>query len=179
MMRSRTAFLMGAGVVAASVLAVMGVPASAASKKLPDSCVLVTQADVSAAFAKLEPALQPTDVSVPVRSKPTNQGGFGHNGCETTFTLPNAVAGRILVETLPVSKPLGCPVKGQPGKTVKISGTKALLEPLPSDTKVVRDVVFVDRGACASIEIFLSGGTARVPASGFVDLAKAALAKKP
>jgi hypothetical protein len=179
MTRSRLAFLVGAGAVAASVLVAFGGPAAAASNKLPDSCTLVVQADVSAAFAKLEPALQATDVSVPVRSKPTNQGGFGHNGCETTFTLPNSVAGRILVETLPVSKTLGCPLKGQPGKTVKISGTKALLEPLPSNAKVVRDVVFVDRGACASIEIFLSGGPAHVPASGFVDLAKAALAKKP
>jgi hypothetical protein len=156
-----------------------GAVAGAATKKLPDACVLITKADVATAFAKLEVALQPTSVSDPVRGKPSNQGGQGTNSCETAFYLPNSVGGTVLVKTVPVTKQFPCPPKGQPGKTVTISRTKALLEPNPSDAKVVRDVTFVDQGGCAFIEVFLSGGSAKVPESAYVDLATAALSKKP
>ncbi len=155
-----------------------GALAGAAAKKLPDACALITKADVATAFAKLEVALQPTNVSDPVRGKPSSQGGQGTNSCETAFYLPNSVAGTVLVKTVPVTKQFPCPPKGQPGKTVRISRAKALLEPNPSDAKVVRDVTFVDQGGCAFIEVFLSGGSAKVPESAFVDLAKAALSKK-
>jgi hypothetical protein len=156
----------------------VGAAAAAAAKKLPDACALISKTDVATTFAKLDPALQPTSVSDPVRGKPSNQGGQGTNSCQTAFYLPNSVGGNVLVSTNLVTKQAPCPPKGQPGKTVKISGTKALLEPLPSDAKVVRDVTFVDHGGCAFIEVFLSGGSARVPRSAFVQLAKAALAKK-
>jgi hypothetical protein len=152
--------------------------AAATAKRLPNACTLISKTDVATAFAKLESALQPTSVSDPVRGKPSNQGGQGTNSCQTAFYLPNSVAGNVLVKTNLVTKQTPCPPKGQPGKTVTISGTKALLEPLPSDAKVVRDVTFVDHGGCAFIEIFLSGGSARVPRRAFVDLATAALAKK-
>lgn len=51
------------------------------------------------------------------------------------------------------------------------------MEPNPSHPDVTRDVTFIDHGACATIEIFLSGGDATVPASAFLDLAKDVLAK--
>jgi hypothetical protein len=161
------------------VFAWASVPASAGTKakKVPDACALITQADVSTAFAKLEPALQPLSVADPVVGKPASQGGQGTNSCSTTFILPNSVGGSVLVKTNPVTKQIPCPAKGQPGKTVKVSGTKVLVEPNPSDAKVTRDVEFVDRGGCVFIEIFVSGGTARVPQSAFVELAAAALAK--
>jgi hypothetical protein len=73
---------------------------------------------------------------------------------------------------------LGCPPKGQPGKKTKVGKTKALLEPIPGTPQSVRDITFPQRGACVTIEIFLSGGAVKVPASGYLDLAKAALAKK-
>ncbi len=161
-----------AGVVAA------GGSASAAAKKLPDPCSLITKADVANAFATLQTALQPTSVSDPVGGKPANQGGQGLNLCGTAFYLPNSVAGTVLVNSNPITNQFPCPPKGQSGKTVRISGTKALIEPNPSEPKVVRDVTFPEGGGCVFIEISLSGGTARVPQSGFVDLAKAALAKK-
>jgi hypothetical protein len=166
--------------VAAAVLAIaqLAGPAAAASKKVPDSCALITKADVTTAFAKLEPALQPTSVVDPVRGKPASQGGQGTESCSIAFYLPNSVGGTVLTKTFPVTKPLGCPPKGQPGKTVKIAKTKALLEPNPSHPGVTRDVTFVAKGGCAFIEVFLSGGSSKVPASGFVDLATAALAKK-
>ena len=82
----------------------------------------------------------------------------------------------MLVKTYPVTKQIPCPPKGQPGKTVKVSGTKVFVEPNPSDAKVTRDVTFVDQGGCAFVEIFLSGGSAKVPQSAFLDLAAAALA---
>jgi len=152
-------------------------PAGAAKKPLPDSCVAVTQADVTTAFAKLEAALRPTSVAEPTRSKPQNQGGFGQYGCETTMILPNSVGGRVLVTMNPYQKKYGCPPKGQPGKTVKVSGVKVFVEPTPSHPNETRDVTFIDHGACAFIEIFLSGGDAVVPPSAFLDLAKATLAK--
>ena len=74
-------------------------------------------------------------------------------------------------------KKYGCPPKGQPGKTVKVSGVKVFVEPNPSHPNVTRDVTFIDHGACAFIEIFLSGGDAIVPPSAFIDLAKDVLAK--
>ncbi len=163
--------------VAGFAVAQFAGPAAAASKKIPDACVLITKADVTTAFAKLEAALQPTSVIDPARGKDTSQGGQGTNSCSTVFYVPNSVGGSVLVKTYPITSKFPCPPKGQPGKTVKIGKTKALLEPNPSDAKVVRDVTFVDKGGCAFIEIFLSGGTAKVPASGFVDLATAALAK--
>jgi hypothetical protein len=160
--------------LAAVAPAANAVPGAA---KLPDSCTLVTKADVTTAFAKLDAALQPTSVSDPTPSKPTNQGGFGPRACETVFFLPNSVSGRVLVTANPIVASIGCPTKGQPGKKTTISGAKALLEPIPGQPSVVRDVAFVDKKACATIQIFLSGGANKVPASGFVDLAKAALAK--
>lgn len=165
-------------IVAAFAVFPFEAAAHAAVKKLPDACTLITKADVATAFAKLQAALQPTSISDPARGTPSSQGGQGINSCGTAFSLPNSVGGTVLVKTNPVTKQIPCPPKGQPGKTVTVSGTKALLEPLPSDAKVVRDVTFVDQGACVFIEIFLSGSTAKLPARAFVDLATAALAKK-
>jgi hypothetical protein len=164
-------------IIAASCVFVAStaVPASA-KKKVPDACSLITAADVTTAFAKLDAALQPTSVAEPEIGKPSSQGGQGTNSCSTSFMLPNSVGGDVLVKTYPVTKQTPCPAKSQPGKTVKVSGTKVFVEPNPSDAKVTRDVTFVD-GGCVFIEVFLSGGSARVPQSGFLDLAAAALAK--
>ncbi len=137
----------------------------------------VTKADVAAAFAKLDAALQPTNVLEPTRAKPRNQGGFGPHACQTQMQLPNSVGANVLVSIEPIVKKIGCPPKGQPGKTVKVSGVKVFVEPIPSRPQETRDVMFIDHGACAFIEIFLSGGDAKVPPSAFLDLAKAALAK--
>jgi hypothetical protein len=145
--------------------------------KVPDSCTLITKADVTTAFAKLDAALQPLSVADPEIGKPSNQGGQGTNSCSTSFMLPNSVGGSVLVKTFPVTKQTPCFPKGQPGKSIKIAGTKVLVEPNPSDGKVTRDVTFVDQGGCAFIEIFLSGGSAKIPQSAFTDLAAAALAK--
>lgn len=164
-------------VLAAAAAMAITAPAASAAKKAPDTCTLVTQADVSTAFAKLEPALQPTSVAAPEHGKPASQGGFGTASCSTAFYLPNSVGGSVLVNATPVSSKLPCFPKGQPGKTVKIAGTKALLEPVPSDAKTTRNVTFVDKGSCVSIEVFVSGGDNHVPASGFTDLAAAALSK--
>jgi hypothetical protein len=164
--------------VSCAFVASAAVPASAKAQKVPDACSLITKTDVATAFAKLDAALQPLSVEDPVVGKPSSQGGFGTNSCSTSFMLPNSVGGDVLVKTNPITKQIPCPPKGSPGKTVKVSGTKVLVEPNPSDAKVTRDVTFVDAGGCAFIEIFVSGGTARVPQSGFLDLAAAALAKK-
>jgi len=158
-------------VVAASV------PAGAKAKKPPDACLLITKADVSTTFAKLEAALQPVTVGEPTIGKPASQGGQGTYSCSTSFQLPNSVGGSVLVKTFPLNSKFPCIPKGQPGKTVKVSGMKAFVEPVPSHANVTRDITFVDKGGCAFIEIFLSGGSARVPQSAFVDLAAAALAK--
>ena len=83
----------------------------------------------------------------------------------------------VLVSMNPVVKKYGCPPKGQLGKSVKVSGTKVLVEPLPSHPDRTRSVEFIDGGACAFIEISLSGGSAVVPTSVFLDLTEAALAK--
>jgi hypothetical protein len=152
------------------------VPASAKAKPVPDACSLITTADVTTAFAKLDAALQPTSVADPEIGKPASQGGQGTNSCSTSFELPNFVGGSVLVKTYPVTKQIPCPPKGQPGKTLKVSGTKVFVEPVPSDAKATRDVTFVD-GGCVFIEVFLSGGSARVPQSAFLDLAADALAK--
>jgi hypothetical protein len=155
-------------------------PAGAATKSTPpDACALITSADVATAFAKLDPALQPTSVTDPVRGKPANQGGQGTNSCSTAFYLPNSVGGSVLVKANKIVKGFPCPPKGQPGKTVKIGATKARLEPVPSNAAVTRDITFVQQGGCTFLEIFLSGGDAHVPASAFVELATDALAKKP
>jgi len=164
--------------VACALVACVSVPAGAKTKKAPDSCSLITKADVATAFAKLDAALQPLSVADPLVGKPASQGGQGTNSCSTTFMLPNSVGGSVLVKTNPVTKQIPCPPKGQPGKTVTASGTKVLVEPNPSDATVTRDVTFVDQGSCAFIEIFLSGGSAKVPQGAFLDLAAAALAKK-
>jgi len=176
----KTGLLLLATLVTAMALAAVAPAAPAKTKKkgLPDACLIVTKADVTAAFAKLDPVLQPTTVNDPARSKPTNQGGFGPHACETALILPNSVSANVLVEALALDKRIGCPPKGQPGKSVKVSGTKVLLEPLPSNPAVTRDVQFADKGACVSIEIFVSGGPNHVPPSGFTDLAAAVLAKK-
>jgi hypothetical protein len=159
-------------------VASLAAPAGAAKKALPDACAAVTQADVTAAFAKLDASLQPVgDVSEPTRSKPTSQGGFGEHACESHMEVPNSVGASVLVSMNPIVKKYGCPPKGQPGKTVKVSGTKVLVESNPSHPDRTRSVEFTDRGACAFIEISLSGGSAVVPTSAFLDLAKAALAK--
>ena len=175
-MRARRFAVVMIAVSCASLVAATA-PASAKAK-VPNSCTLITKADVTTAFAKLDADLQPLSVADPEVGKPTNQGGQGTNSCSTTFMLPNSVGGSVLVKTNPVTKQLPCPPKGQPGKTIKIAGTKVLVEPNPSDAKVTRDVTFVDQGGCAFIEIFLSGGSAKVPQSAFTDLATAALAKK-
>jgi hypothetical protein len=174
-MRSRQAVV---AIVAASFVCMVSTSAPAGAKgTVPNACTVITQADVSTAFAKLDAALQPTSVSEPVVGKPSSQGGFGTNSCSTVFMLPNSVGGSVLVVTNPVTKQAPCPPKGQPGKTVKVAGTKVLVQPTPGKTKTTRNVTFVDQGGCASIEIFLSGGSATVPQSAFVDLAAAALAK--
>lgn len=176
MRASRSAMLIV--VVSCCLVLVTWGTAVAAAKKVPDACALITKSDVATAFAKLDTALQPLSIADPVVGKPASQGGQGTNSCSTTFSLPGSVGGSVLVKTNPVTKQLPCPPKGQPGKTVKIAGTASLLEPNPSDAKVVRDITFVDQGGCAFIEIFLSGGSVKVPGSAFVELATAALAKK-
>jgi hypothetical protein len=159
-------------------VAALATPVGAAKKALPDACTAVTKADVTAAFVKLDAALQPTsDVSEPTRSKPQSQGGFGDHACESHMEVPNFVGATVLVSMNPIVKKIGCPPKGQPGKTVKVSGTKVLIEHGPSHPNQTRSVEFTDRGACAFILISLSGGSAVVPPSAFLDLAKAALAK--
>jgi hypothetical protein len=164
-------------VVSCAMLVSATVPASAKAKKVPNACSLITKADVSAAFAKLDAALQPLSVTDPAVGKPASQGGQGTNSCSTTFMLANSVGGSVLVSTNPVTKQTPCPPKGQPGKTVKVAGTNVFAEPNPSNAKVTRDVTFVDGGGCVFVEIFLSGGSATVPQSAFLDLAAAALAK--
>ena len=164
-------------IVASCAFVALGVVPASAKSKVPDACSLITSADVTTAFAKLDAALQPTSVAEPTVGKPASQGGQGTNSCSTAFYLPNSVGGSVLVNTNPVTKQNACPPKGQPGKTVKVSGTKVFVEPNPSDAKVTRDVTFVD-GGCVFIEVFLSGGSAKVPQSAFLDLAAAALAKK-
>ena len=159
-------------------VAVLAAPVAAAKKALPDACTAVTQADVTAAFTKLDASLQPVGaVSEPTRSKPTSQGGSGPHACESHMEIPNSVGVSVLVSLNPYQKKYGCPPKGQPGKTVKVSGTKVFVEANPSRPNETRDVTFIDRGACAFIEISPSGGSAVVPASAFLDLATAALAK--
>ena len=153
-------------------------PSAAKSTPLPDACTLVTKADISAAFAALEPVLQPTTVGDPTKSKPTSQGGFGPHACTTALQLPNSVGATVLVDSVPLSTAIGCPPKGQPGKKTTIGATKAVLEPLPSAPQEVRDIQFPYGKACVAIEISVSGGPNHVPAAGFVSLAKAALAKK-
>jgi hypothetical protein len=158
--------------------AALATPAGAAKKALPDACAAVTQADITAAFTKLDADLQPIGaVSEPTRSKPQSQGGFGPQACESHMEVPNSVGASVLVSMNRIVKKFGCPPKGQPGKTVKVSGTKVLVEPNPSHPDRTRSVEFPDRGACAFIEISLSGGSAVVPASAFLDLTQAALAK--
>lgn len=157
-----------------AILALNTPAVSAAKKALPDACALIAKADVTAAFGKLDAALQPTNVSDPVSSGASKAGG----SCETQLVFPNSVAGKVLVQTSAGAKKAQCPNPAAPGKKVTVSGTKALLEPTPRDANVVRDVTFFDQGACVLILIQLSGGSAKVPESGFVDLASAALAKK-
>ena len=165
--------------IAVSCTYVVAATATASAKpKMPDACVLISKADVTTAFAKLDAALQPLSVADPEIGKAASQGGQGTNSCSTTFALPNSVVGSVLVKMNPVTKQIPCPPKGQAGRTLKIAGTKVLVEPNPSDAKVTRDVTFVDQGGCAFIEIFLSGGSAKVPQSAFTDLAAAAVAKK-
>lgn len=164
--------LVGTVVGVSCVLPLAASPA-VAKTALPDACKLLTQSDIQTAYAKLEPALVPTSVGEPTRSKPRNQGGFGPQSCETILQFPNSVGGQVLVSSLKASK--FCPAPGQPGKTVKVQHTKALLEPVPGKPSVVRDITFAKSGACVTIETFLSGGSAVVPASAFLDLAKAAL----
>src|SRR5450432_2359139 len=124
--------------VSCAVVASAAVPASAKAK-VPDACSLITKADVATAFAKLDAVLQPLSVADPAVGKPASQGGQGTNSCSMTFMLSNSVGGSVLVKTNPVTKQIPCPPKGQPGKTVKVSGTKVFAEPLPSDAKVTRD----------------------------------------
>jgi hypothetical protein len=163
--------LVGA-VVCVSVF-VSNVPSAGAKTRLPDACKLVTQSDVQTVYGKLEPALVPTSVGIPTQSKPREQGGFGLQDCETSLQFPNSVGGSVLVSSLKASS--FCPAKGQPGKKVTVQHTKALLEPVPGKPNVVRDVTFAKGGACITIETFLSGGDAEVPASAYIDLAKVAL----
>ncbi len=153
-------------------------PARTAARALPKPCSLVTGADVTAALTKLGADLTPTTVGTPAPSKPTNQGGFGLQTCVTSFQLPNSVGGSVNVTALKTDASSGCPPKGQPGKKAKLGKTKALLEPLPSTPTAVRDIAFPKGKFCVTIAIFLSGGGTKVPAGGFVDLAKAALAAK-
>jgi hypothetical protein len=89
--------------------------------------------------------------------------------------FPNSVEGSVLVSSFKLSS--FCPAKGQPGKSVKVQHTKSLLEPVPGKPNVVRDITFSKRGACVTIEPFLSGGNAVIPASAYVDLAKVALSR--
>ena len=56
------------------------------------------------------------------------------------FHLPSAVVGKVLVNALALSKQIGCPTKGQPGKKAKIGKVTALLEPIPSTPHHVRDI---------------------------------------
>jgi hypothetical protein len=157
-----------------AIVAVSAPAASAAKKSPPDACALVTKADVTAALGKLDPVLQPTSVSDPVSTGASKTGG----SCETQLVFPSSVAGKVLVQTSAGAKKSQCPNPAAPGKKVTVSGTKALLEPTPRDASIVRDVTFFDQRACVVILIQLSGGSAKVPASGFVDLVMSALGKK-
>jgi len=154
--------------------------AVAKSKSVPDSCTLVTKADISAAFATLDPVFQPTTVGEPTKSKPISQGGHGPAVCDTALQLPNSVGVTVDVDdhlALSIAR-FGCPPKGMPGKKITVGKTKALLEPLPDRPQDVRDIAFPYGKVCVYISIPVSGGPNRVPASAFVSLAKAALAKK-
>ena len=166
--------LASVALLSVAIVAVAAPAASAAKKAAPDACALVTKADVTAALGKLDPALQPTSVSDPVSAGASKTGG----SCETQLVFPSSVAGKVLVQTSAGAKKTQCPNPAAAGKKVTVSGTKALLEPTPRDASIVRDVTFFDQGACVVILIQLSGGSAKVPPSAFVDLATFALAKK-
>ena len=111
--------------LAVTIMAVNAPAASTAKKALPDTSALVTQADVTAAFGKLDPTLQPTSVSDPVSSGASKTGG----SCETQLVFPNSVAGKVLVQASAGAKKTQCPNPAAPGKKVTVSGAKALLEP--------------------------------------------------
>ncbi len=102
-------------VLGVSCVLLLSAPAAGAKTTLPDACKLVTQGDIQTAYAKLEPALVPTSVGTPTRSKPRNQGGFGPQSCETVLQFPNSVGGSVLVSSLKASK--FCPAPGQPGNS--------------------------------------------------------------
>jgi hypothetical protein len=167
-------FLVLGGIVVASGTSGAGKPSATA----PNPCSLITASDIAATLSSHGPTLTPSTVGTPTKSKPTNVGGFGPHACETSFVLPQSISGDVIVLATKQTAGTSCPDKSQPGKKTKLGSTRALIQFTPEPPKEVRNITFPDGKECVSVEITLSSSEAAVPASEFVSLGKAALAKR-
>ena len=161
--------------LAVTIMAVNAPAASTAKKALPDTSALVTQADVTAAFGKLDPTLQPTSVSDPVSSGASKTGG----SCETQTRVPELGGRQGVGAGERGAKKTQCPNRAAPARRSRFPGRRHCSSRPREDTSIVRDVTFLRSGHVrADPGPVERRQDAKVPASGFVDLATSALAKK-